>query len=70
MASVEDVRQKLSEPYCEIRKQCLILTRLHDTSNLLRCVDRVQKLARNISDLEMLPGSVMIREVGESDGKS
>ena len=67
MASVEDVRQKLSEPYSEIKKHCLILTRLHDTSNLLRCIDRVQKLAKNITVQEMLPGSIMIREVGECD---
>ena len=50
----------------EIKKQCLLLTRLHDTSTLLRSVDRVQKLAKCIGEQEMLQGSIMMREVGEN----
>lgn len=62
--AVHNVRQKIADPYNEIQTQCLILTRLHETSNLLSCIIQVQKLAKNVTKQDMLVASTMIKEVG------
>lgn len=63
--AVHNVRQKIADPYNEIQTQCLILTRLHETSNLLSCIIQVQKLAKNVTKQDMLVASTMIKEVDE-----
>lgn len=64
LSSVDNVRQKIVEPYNEIQTQCLILTRLHETSNILRCIMQIQQLAKNVAKHDMLKASAMIKEVG------
>lgn len=58
------MRDQITEPINEIKKQCQILTRLHDTSNILRCIIQVQQFSKNISKNDMFKASSMIKEVG------
>ena len=65
LLSIKSVRSKIVEPYDDIERQCNILTRLHDTSNILRCVIQVQQLAKIIEKHDNLKASALIREVGK-----
>ena len=64
--SAGNMRDQITEPLTEIEKQCQILTRLHDTSNILRCVIQVQQFSKNTSKNDMFKTSSMIKEVGEA----
>lgn len=64
--SAGNMRDQITEPLTEIEKQCQILTRLHDTSNILRCVIQVQQFSKNISKNDMFKTSSMIKEVGKA----
>lgn len=61
------VKNKIVEPYDEIERQCNILMRLHDTSEILRCVIQVQQLAKIIEKQDDLKTSALIKEVGEEN---
>ncbi|XP_065202338.1 conserved oligomeric Golgi complex subunit 5 isoform X2 [Planococcus citri] len=65
LSSVKSVRNKIVEPYDDIERQCNILTRLHDTSNILRCVIQVQQLAKVVQKHDDLKTSALIKEVDE-----
>lgn len=65
LSSVKSVRNKIVEPYEDIERQCNILTRLHDTSNILRCVIQTQQLAKVIEKHDNLKASALIKEVGK-----
>ncbi|KAK7580330.1 hypothetical protein V9T40_000959 [Parthenolecanium corni] len=63
--SAGNMRDQITEPINEIKKQCQILTRLHDTSNILRCIIQVQQFSKNISKNDMFKASSMIKEVDD-----
>lgn len=66
LTGVISVTNKVGEPYEEIDRQCRILTRLHDTSNILRCVIQVQQLAKIVEKHDSLKASTLIKEVGRN----
>lgn len=46
---MERLRGKIVEPFNRIENQTLMLTRLHETSDILRRVSRIQNLSRRLN---------------------
>lgn len=49
LLAVERLRGKIIEPFNRIETQAIVLSRLHETSDLLRRVARMQHLSKRLS---------------------
>ncbi|CAH0393234.1 unnamed protein product [Bemisia tabaci] len=65
LASVDRLRLKIVEPFNKIKTQTVMLSRLHDTSDLLRRIAQIQQLTKKLPGQELVKSASFINEIVE-----
>ncbi|XP_024082120.1 conserved oligomeric Golgi complex subunit 5 isoform X2 [Cimex lectularius] len=65
VSSVDRMKMKIIEPHQRLEMQSVVLSRLHETTDLLRRASRVQHLAKKLPDLDPARAAHIISELEE-----